>query len=1132
MAEDFSNLAVAEDFSDQAESAVPDFSSEAELPAPKLPVEDRTYLSRLYPVIHQIIRETGTRFYKAGDIQDSDTTLDEFLQQPKLTEEEAAKLNTITMSAIKKMADERLNESGLSKFGRGARDALFEVVEGIQTPQAAALIAGTVASGLLGPEIPFLVAASLATKQAAQSTGVLLTPGQTTEEYVKQAALGASATLLPKVASRASAIPLTQGEMAKTIKGLADDEKALATIQTPPEPALTKVEKAGILRQLEEEVPAAAPLEQPATVPVSEIPTSASSVSSFVLRNFTKEKGLPEEAYAAWRERMGTVNEQAVAASHASRDLTAALARSTGSSEWMARLAGLRNVGPELVKQMDDALKGGDINTLPEQLREPVSNMRAHVDALSSRMVSEGLVEGELAAAIDSNMGAYLTRSYRVFEDPKWVFDNVPVDIRNNAKRFVREEMGFDDARAESFLRDLFSDWKQNGVAQLFQPKRLGSKDLSITMKRKDIAPEFRALMGEYKDPFVNYLRSVSKMSRFIADQTFLNTIKEKGMGKWLFEEGNNPAGFNTRIAAEGSEVMSPLNGLRTSEHLARVFNEFGKTSHIENPALRFFLGVNAASKMSKTVYSVMTQARNLTSQMYFWLFNGHYSPEGFKKLVPTVLTDLGLMKDAQFRAYGQKLARLGISGESAFTGELRESLADFSRKLSDQNVSPLDYGAGKVAQNLAIKAPQRSYHTSDVAGKIVGFEAELARVKRDYPNLPEPQAEFLASERVRNTYPTYSNIPEWVRLTRRVPLIGPFMPFAYESLRTMGHGLNYLRQDIQEGHVRSATERGVGMLLAVGAANFGVQALSRVVTGLTAKDDRDLRSQLPSWEKNSALLYTGKGDGKIDFINLSYANPYSYAVDPLLAVLSSDQNEEKFLETFWNAAGEFLRPWTSEQMLIGAIEDVRKNKTQEGREVFNPQASTAVKIEAGLKHVWERALEPGTLTRARKRIIPSAQGSVDAQSGLTSEVLAELSGYRERSHDFGESLTFRAKQFNQALRDSTELFTANLRNPKRTTDAMEQYRQAEEARYNNYTRMARDVQVARRQGLSDAKIRERLRFAGVGTGTIEAILKMRYEPYLPGNEIIAAAKSAGKPLPLKEIKAMFDERRKLVINP
>jgi hypothetical protein len=90
--------------------------------------------------------------------------------------------------------------------------------------------------------------------------------------------------------------------------------------------------------------------------------------------------------------------------------------------------------------KIDMVLKGdADISTLPDQMHDIVIDMREQIDELSRRMVDEGIVEGDLAATVQDNMGVYMTRSYKIHDDPTWA-SKVPERIRNKAKAYIGEQ--------------------------------------------------------------------------------------------------------------------------------------------------------------------------------------------------------------------------------------------------------------------------------------------------------------------------------------------------------------------------------------------------------------------------------------------------------------------------------------------------------------------------------------------------------------------------------------------------------------------------------------------------------------------------------------------------------------------
>ncbi|RKX63591.1 MAG: hypothetical protein DRP42_07465, partial [Tenericutes bacterium] len=185
-----------------------------------------------------------------------------------------------------------------------------------------------------------------------------------------------------------------------------------------------------------------------------------------------------------------------------------------------------------------------------------------------------------LMAIVAGNEGQYVHRSYQAFDDKKW-FSRVSDEVLDNARQYLLQryqDTGLTRAEAVERTQVIMDDILKNGTAYggfegFIKESKLGAKDLSVLKKRKTIAPEIRALLGEYLDPRINFAKSATKMGNLIWNQRFLDRIKEIGMGEFLFTDETRPEG-TVQIAAEGSEVYAPLNGLYTFRETEQAFKD------------------------------------------------------------------------------------------------------------------------------------------------------------------------------------------------------------------------------------------------------------------------------------------------------------------------------------------------------------------------------------------------------------------------------------------------------------------------------------------------------------------------------------------------------------------------------
>lgn len=851
--------------------------------------------------------------------------------------------------------------------------------------------------------------------------------------------------------------------------------------------------------------------------------------------------GLPKEAYAAKEKAAGAIQSADKTVKFLSRDLMRALGNAYGLNKIEMAAGGSRKIPVADVQRMDAYLKG-DVSVAEQiqpAVRGALDNQRAAITGLSEKIISELESQGgneKLIDTIKNNMDVYVTRSYKFFDSKapadKW-YNDLPFEVRQRAEQFVQQPRPDGSvptqSEAQSQLLNWLSDLKQD-------PQRaagsVGPKDLSQFMKRKSIAPEIRAVLGEYKDPMINFARSVTKMSDWLANQQFLSDVKKAGEGQWLFKEADAPPGFNAQIAGEGSEAFSPLNGMRTTPEIAQALQEIrGRTSD-PGAIAKTYLTINALTKQASTTQSLLTQMRNLTSQPWFWGMNGHWKLGEIQPTLKAIAQDLGVSANSQrWRDYLKEAADRGIVGDTARATELLEIINDAA--LNDVNPSELSsYSMAKLAKKAYFKFPAEIYKLSDELGKIYGWENEKAIVRQVHPEWSQEQVATEAATRVRNQYPTYSKIPEALKQLRKVPVVGPFVSFPYEIMRTSYHAMG---QSISELRSANPVERTIGAKRAASqiatlGAGYGLAALSKSIWGVTDKQEEDLRRFQPSWSKNSQFLYLGKDKGELKYMNLSYQNPYSYLVDPVISVTSSIQSDEPFLSATARSAAEFFRPFVSEQMLANALLDVSRNTTETGRQVYNPQDELGIKATKIADHIG-MTLAPGTVQRARKRIIPSFNATQQPEFGrkLSPEVelAAEFSGMRLEQFDFKNGLAFKARKFGKNLQDAEGVFRSTVNQSGTDTPGLlDAFERSQKARKGLWDELRGDYLAALRNGVDVDEADKTLDAMGLSRQMAESVSSGLYEPWLPSEDLLKRIEQRGRQVPFNELRDIYQKYR------
>ena len=489
----------------------------------------------------------------------------------------------------------------------------------------------------------------------------------------------------------------------------------------------------------------------------------------------------------------------------------------------------------EWASQFDEVLRGGEAGDLLNPSSVSLAKeMRSNIDNLSLRLINEGAVKMSEVDAIVSNLDTYLTRSYKLFEQKNWkdqLASEEGQTIVNQAKNRLRvsnfenivglaerdafgsptykpennpKQLSFNELMDERLDGKIAEILNKDGNSFASSPK-LTSKDLNILKERKEVPVEIRALMGEFSDPIQNYAQTILKQSQLAEANRALGSIKKAGMGVYLFDQ---PQGeFSVQIASEGSESLSPLNGLYTTKEIAEEFNKSGMSMDFKGPSEKLmgagfsgWMKVTGAVKWAKTIGSVGTHFKNVFGNLGFMWANGH-APIELRETHNIIRNDIGSMSDAELNAKMNKYLSLGIVKQSAGLGEVKSMLGE-EGNFDDLVGSRLD-SKGKKLLKQGKKKAEDLYQAEDDFFKIIAYENEVRRyAKAEYGVLPSELTEQQSmeldakvAEIVKNTYPTYSRTPEAVRFLKLNPVIGNFVSFQAESYRTSYNILNIARQ-------------------------------------------------------------------------------------------------------------------------------------------------------------------------------------------------------------------------------------------------------------------------------------------------------------------------------------------------
>ena len=772
----------------------------------------------------------------------------------------------------------------------------------------------------------------------------------------------------------------------------------------------------------------------------------------------------------------------------------------------------------------DAYIRGDKTIDLSVDLRKIADTMRAHIDSMSISLINSGLVDEHLAQKIKDNLGSYLTRSYKVYERANWkneVEDNIKQKAINflktqymsmAQKKAAKNGMDVEDVLDTIVTNKLNKYLTKNSAEKFISGGKTGSKDLSILKERQDIPIEIRMLMGEHTESSYNYAKTVLKMSALAANHKFLTDIKESGTGVFFFKE-NDPRrpkeGFNYMIAAEGSETMNPLNGMYTTKEIGQEFEKQPKQLWA---ITEMYMKVLSAVKWGKTIGSLMTHMKNIFGNIGFVMLNGHWRVNEMANAYQTVRRDLWSTNNEQSREYMNHLIGLGIVKQSAGMGEMRAMFKDADwdtamiENINKRSASVWSFMKNKILGNVK-KFLEDRYQAEDDFFKIIAYENELSRYskamfgksKKELTESERAEVDKVVAEIVKNTYPTYSRIPEIVNRIRRFPLVGNFIAFQAESYRT---AFNTAELSLQEIKSKNPEVRQIGAQRLAGSITYmsaktailsyfsyaaGMGAVG-ILGYFTDDDDEkqredDIRKFVAPWAKTSDLVVLKAGNGKLKYVDFSASDPHGGLNKALISGLMGKNTLDGFIKSLRS----IIEPFIGVEMTTAAILSITNNEDAYGKPIYNPEDTFFEKTK-DISFYILNVVQPGTLNTARKMY---------GSDSKFNEAVGAATGVKIYDVDIAESFGYSMISYRDRIEEAKRIYNSEVYNKDATEKSIASAKKRAENAMTEINKEIHDTYYsAVRLGANDDVLVENMKAFG-RMSTIDMKFMFAQVPYL-----------------------------------
>jgi len=491
-------------------------------------------------------------------------------------------------------------------------------------------------------------------------------------------------------------------------------------------------------------------------------------------------------------------------------------------------------------------------------------------------------------------------------------------------------------------------------------------QDVVDVKKYKSITDAFLETSTDYRAAVTDTFMQTAKQ---VYSKQFFDRLADTGLQSGLFfrsaneavAKGVNPNNlkqvvplirygeeFQSKMFYNGIAADGKTSGLYTTPEIANairgVDETFGRLYDI--PLYKALMSVKATGQIGKTVFSPMTQIRNVSTASFFALASGLIGGRtslgaSFKLLADDLFPGKNVSAAKLAKVLSDRVER-GVIDTNIEVNEIKTilqqakdgkfSLSALMNNPTVKRAFDLYQGGDNVwkiyaddfyqdALDTAFKyngkgvAADQAYRENIIDWyKTVGRESrkadELATINTKILNTTDiSQKEALIRQfdgignnkdisayLVTNTIPTYSKVPEIIKAIRKLP-IGNFIAFPAEILRTSAHLINIGARELTSSNPfirQMGARRLMGTTAVFGGIGSTIAYTAEKITGVSDEKVKAFqRSAAPGYQKNATLIPLTESDstGNFKYFNFSYTNPYDSMIRPVNAIFNAYAN-------------------------------------------------------------------------------------------------------------------------------------------------------------------------------------------------------------------------------------------------
>jgi len=506
-------------------------------------------------------------------------------------------------------------------------------------------------------------------------------------------------------------------------------------------------------------------------------------------RLFFTGRGLPKEIEHAADQRVNEFVAHKFMATVEAREL----------NRWIAKE---NNNNPRVRAYVLDVLTGEEdpnFGYLPEKIKDLLRRMRGQLDLLSQQIIANVVpktpAERALINSIGRNLGHYLGKFYKLHEY------NLKYARRKWLRRYYHPTPEAREAFKQQLLRDhprIFGGLSNKDLEEYldsiirgkpFQYQFQGSRRKSIPtqhfIKRKELSQAWRDFLGEIEDPVYLYIRTTVDMASMVYNAKFLNQVYAGYEGK-LWSRTLVPSWKNYTL--DDNLKWGKMRGAYIHPALYE-FLKYELTPMVDATSRFIEQLIINPFKLSKTVFSVPTHARNFFGNVMFSMLNRNLilNPTNWRyylKAADVFFNRNRILGPEKGADAWNELVRRGVTETQYYGAEVPKI---YERLMRLDPEEWWDYLARVPRWTLA------------KLGGAYNFEDALYRIAAYYKDVEHfnmTPAEGV--DEVNRSMTNYRKLPAAVDWLRKWPVLGPFVSFKWNVGKILANqvveGINQVR--------------------------------------------------------------------------------------------------------------------------------------------------------------------------------------------------------------------------------------------------------------------------------------------------------------------------------------------------